>query len=477
VRLFGFEVTIRRKQPTLPSNYYSGYGTGGWWPIVREPFTGAWQRNMELRGDGLYHAVYACITLIASDVAKCRLRLVEEIEPDIWQEVRDINSPFMPVMRKPNVYQNRIQFFENWVTSKLITGNTYVLKARDERGIVTDLYVLDPVRTKPLVAPDGEVFYQVTRDNLAGVQQDQVVVPASEIIHDMMSLRYHPLCGIPPMAPAALAATHGLNIQRSAITLFANDSRPGGFLTAPGAMNQETVDRLKADWESQFTGANRGRIAILPNALEWKPMVQNAVDAQLIEQLGMTGKMVCSSFGVPPYKVQIGDAPSHANVGALNTAYYTDCLQKHLEAIELALDEGLGLTNVAGKRYGTEFDTDSLMRMDTATMLKALSDGVRGGFLAPNEARRRLGYKAVVGGDSPMMQHQDYSLEALAKRDAKDDPFASAAAAPAQASEDDEPDEDEDIEAARTLLRLELKQQLQLESFIERIEGDIAAAA
>ena len=85
---------------------------GGWWPIVREPFTGAWQRNMEERADTLiaYHAVYACITLIASDIAKCRLRLVEETADGIWTETK--SPAFSPVLEKPNNYQTRIQFIE-----------------------------------------------------------------------------------------------------------------------------------------------------------------------------------------------------------------------------------------------------------------------------------------------------------------------------------------------------------------------------
>jgi phage portal protein BeeE len=44
--------------------------------------------------------------------------------------------------------------------------------------------------------------------------------------------------------------------------------------------------------------------------------------------------------------------------------------------------------------------------------------------LAPNEARRRLNLKPVTGGDTPYLQQQNYSLEALSKRDSKDDPFA-----------------------------------------------------
>ena len=41
-------------------------GRGGWWPIIRESFTGAWQRNDEWTTDTVlaHHAVYACITRI-----------------------------------------------------------------------------------------------------------------------------------------------------------------------------------------------------------------------------------------------------------------------------------------------------------------------------------------------------------------------------------------------------------------------------
>ena len=40
-------------------------------------------------------------------------------------------------------------------------GNTYVLKQRDERGVVVALYVLDPTKVTLLVAPDGAVYYQL----------------------------------------------------------------------------------------------------------------------------------------------------------------------------------------------------------------------------------------------------------------------------------------------------------------------------
>ena len=43
----------------------------------------------------------------------------------------------------------------------MLHGNTYVLKQRDERGVVVALYVLDPSKVKPLVTPDGAVYYEL----------------------------------------------------------------------------------------------------------------------------------------------------------------------------------------------------------------------------------------------------------------------------------------------------------------------------
>ncbi len=119
-------------------------GRGGWYPLVREPYTGAWQKNDEWTADTVlaYHAVYACITLIANDIGKLREKLVEKDSDGIWSEIT--SGAFSPVLRRPNRYQNHIQFKQWWITSKLIRGNAYALKQRDNRGIVTALYLLDP---------------------------------------------------------------------------------------------------------------------------------------------------------------------------------------------------------------------------------------------------------------------------------------------------------------------------------------------
>lgn len=394
----------------------------GWWPIIRESTSGAWQRNQEITVDTVltFGAVFACVTLIASDIAKMRLRIVELDSNGIWNEV-DVPA-FSPVLRKPNRYQTRIQFVESWMNSKLIHGNTYALKQRDERNTVAAMYLLDPLRVRPLVAPDGAVFYELKKDLLSQLEDDNVIVPASEIMHDRWNCLYHPLVGVSPIHAAGLAALQGIRIQNNSTVFFANGAQPGGVLTAPGAISQETADRIKARWETEFGGVeNSGKVAVLGDGLKYEGMMMKSTDAQLIEQLRWTAENVCTCFHVPAYMVGVGPPPNYNNIEALNQQYYSQCLQILIESKELVLDEGFGLApdKVNGRRLGTEFDIDDLLRMDSATLMTTVKDGVGAGIFSPNEGRKKFNLSPKQGGESPYLQQQNFSIAALARRDAQ----------------------------------------------------------
>ncbi len=401
---------------------------GGWVNLIRESFAGAWQQNIVVDFNSVlsYNAVYACITLIASDISKLCVELVQEDADGIWTEV---SSPaYSPVLRKPNRYQNRIQFWEGWILSKLMRGNTYVLKVRDNRQVVTALYVLDPNRVRVLVADDGSVWYQLNHDNLSGLAE-AITVPASEIIHDRFNCLFHPLVGTSPIYAAGVAATQGLAIQNNSAKFFGNKSQPGGVLTAPGSISDETAGRLKEAWDTKFSGENAGKVAVLGDGLKYERMALTAEESQLIDQLKWTAEVVCSVFHVPPYKIGVGQMPTNNNVQALNTEYYSQCLQALIESAELCMDEGLGIGEgvpIGDKKaiYGTEFDVDNLLRMDSLTQMEVLKNA--SGIMEVDEMRGKIGLKKTKGGNAVFLQQQNYSLPALAKRDAQDDPFASA---------------------------------------------------
>lgn len=417
--------------------------------MIRESFTGAWQQNVTLDAATVlaYYAVFACQTLISSDIAKCCLRLVQEDADGIWTPTE--SAAFSPVLRKPNHFQTTQQFIETWVLSLLTRGNAYILKQRDERRVVVRLYVLDPSRVKPLVTVDGAVYYELRRDDMSGLPEETVTVPASEIIHDRMNTLFHPLVGLSPIYACGLAAMQGLSIQSNSQKFFTNGSMPGAIITAPQGITPEQAATLKTNWETNFSGNNYGKVAVLGGDLKFNGLTMNAVDAQLIEQLKWTGVDVCACHHVPPYLIDIGDPPPYANIDPVIQKYFNQCLQARFLGIENGLDEGLGLTKrINGVQLGTEFDINDLIWMDQAARNKAASDGIGSGGMSPDEARKRFFQLGKVpGGDTPYLQQQYFSLAALAKRDAAD-PFSKPEPAPAAPAADANAADDEELMAA-----------------------------
>jgi HK97 family phage portal protein len=416
VRLFGYEIARVRAQ-TLQG--VSPTGGGGWYGLIRESFGGAWQRGVSVdapRDILSFPGVFAPFTLIASDIAKMRLKLVQEDDNGICEEVKD-GSPFLKVLQKPNHYQNRIKFIEQWIVSKLLYGNTYALKQREGRTMVDKLYILDAQRVKPLVAESGDVFYELSADHLSGIPAT-VTVPASEIIQDSMVSLWHPLVGVSPNYGAGHSATMGNRIQRNSTKFFDNMSRPSGSLTSPGKISDELAARLKQEWDANFSGGNLGRTAVLGEGLKYEAMTIPAQQAQLIEQLKISGEQIAACYHMPLFKIG-GPIPIGSTIDALQQIYYSDCLQSFIESFELCMDEGLELK----PGYHVEFDLDGLLRMDSAALIASEAEAVKGGIKAPNESRKRLNLPPMDGGDSIYMQQQWFSLEALAKRDALPNPF------------------------------------------------------
>lgn len=391
---------------------------GGWRSIINEPFAGAWQQNQELKREDVlsFNAVFACISLISQDMGKLWLNLKKEND-GIFETVKDKR---FGLIEKPNKLQTRQQFIESWIISKLTRGNTYVLKYRDAFGEIIGLYVLNPDLVTPLIDDFGNAFYQINTDKAARVDTS-ITLPASEIIHDRFNCFYHPLVGLSPIMACGLSAGMGLSIQKNAASFFGNMSRPSGILVAPGPIDSDKAAAIRAKWNANYSAGNYGQTAILGDGMTYVPMSVAASDAQMLEQLKYSGEVVCSVFHVPAFKVGMGSLPAGIKTGDQNEIYYADCLQGLIEAIETLLTEHLELQRFG---YSIEFDLDSLIRMDAASQMTYLKDGVAAGLIAPNEGRQKLNLKPVTGGESPLIQQQNYSLQALAKRDAKDDPFS-----------------------------------------------------
>lgn len=437
MKIFGLDISVKKAFQSVGNGYRMA------WRTTLEPFSGAWQQNVEeKRGDLItYPTLYACLYRISSDIGKLPYMLMVSTPEGISRLAPQPQQAAYAVLQEPNNFQTQGQFREYWMLSKLTQGNTYVLKRRDQRGVVVDLYILDPERVMPLVTDAGEVYYQLYTDPLNTIPKDypaaNLIVPASEIIHDRCMTVHNPLIGIPPLAAAYWPALKNMKIMRSATEFFANNAQPGGILTAPAGMSDEDAKSVKEYWTTNFTGSNAGRIAIIGADMKFTAFAQKSVDSQMVEQMRYSDEQICQPFGIPPFKVGIGTIPSGLGVDGVNQLYYQDALQTHIEHMEALLDKGLQIK----KPLGVELDLEPLLRMDQAKRAEVSAKLVGAGIETPNEGRLRFNYKPLEGGDTVYLQQQDFPLDQV-RLNKIAQPLAGTDPAPEPAPADEPPADD-----------------------------------
>jgi hypothetical protein len=71
------------------------------------------------------------------------------------------------------------------------------------------------------------------------------------------------------------------------------------------------------------------------------------------------------------------------------------------------------LTTIERQKYLLAFDVRELLQPSEADRVKSSKEGVTGGIITPNEARKMIGLKPLPGGDSLYLQQQMMPVEQL----------------------------------------------------------------
>jgi hypothetical protein len=149
----------------------------------------------------------------------------------------------------------------------------------------------------------------------------------------------------------------------------------------------------------------------------------------MVEQMRYSDQQICQPFGIPPFKVGIGEIPSGLGVDGVNQLYYQDALQPHIEHMEALLDKGLRIS----RPLSVQMDLEPLLRMDEAKRAEVETKLVGGKIKTPDEGRARFNLAPTGGGDTLWGQNQDYPLGMLADRKEWDPAMQPPAPAPAPA--------------------------------------------
>ena len=411
------------------------------WPVTW------WQQGYRTPMPDQNSAVEACIGAISQTIAMLPLAHWRENAKGGSERVK--NSAASRVLRKPNNYQTKADFFLNLVRAELLRGNGYALAQRNGRQEISALHPVQPSSLYPFVSElDGSIYYQFSQTPV-GQEFDPVVEDlfrSDDVLHIRMHTPLHPLVGETPMTAAALAIDGGNAIQKASAAFHANMSRPSGYLKVPGALKADLAESLRGEWQAAYTGVSSGRIAVLQGGVEWQTLSMNAVDAAIIDSYKMTIADIARVFRVP--LAIIGDNTStYNNTEVLMKFWLATGLGYMLEHLELALDALFALP----EGEWIAFDTDYLQRADFAARIEGLVRGVQGALFTPNEARAREGLPAVPFGDEPRVQAQVVPLSYASQAPGESAPSAPSTDPPnPSGEEEEEPEAEEEPEEEDT---------------------------
>lgn len=405
----------------------------------RSPWGNFWFSQVPFRGTAAsvdsdsamrLTAVYACVRIIAEDVAKLPFTMMRPRAGGGRDQVRD-HWLYRLFARRPNEFQNPFEFREMMQGHLELRGNAYAKIVGNGRGEVTDLIPIHPDRVTIEPLNDGNWRYRVKN----GSGADTPLV-RGEVFH-LRGLSLDGIQGVSPIAAARESVALGLAAQSYGQRFFANDARPGGWIEYPGNFKDaEARNLFREAYQSMQSGENRGKVSVLEYGMKFHEVAVTNEDSQFLETRQMQIGEIARLFRVPPHKIGDLSKATFSNIEQQSIEYVTDSLTPRLVRWEEAIEYSF-LGDEADVELDVEFPVRSLLRGDTAARSTYYSSGINAGWLTRNEARDDDGRNPLDGLDEPLVPLNMVEEDNLEAREAAGGPPAMAPTEPAETVDPD----------------------------------------
>jgi len=319
------------------------------------------------------------------------------------------SHPLIDLLARPSPQYAGNEYFQALYSFLLLSGNSYAVYSL-VGGQPRELHLLRPDRIK--IIPSKTQIptayeYQIDGRTVAKYDVD-TETGDSEVKHFKM---WHPTddyYGLSPIQAAAFDIDQHNMAARHNLGLLQNGARPSGAVifkpTDDSGINIQLSDsqrqQLMSDLNMRFSGThNAGRPMLLEGDFDWKEMGLSPKDMDFLELKNMSARDIALCFGVPSQLVGVPDSQTYNNVSEARLALYEDTIIPLIRRVESDLNEWLAPK--FGEDISIRYDIDSIPAMAERRKktYENVVQAVREGIISRNEARERLGYEPISGGD------------------------------------------------------------------------------
>ncbi|MDF7639956.1 phage portal protein [Lactobacillus sp. ESL0791] len=273
------------------------------------------------------------VTLIASDIASCQFKNY---------------PPTITVLNNPSTMISSYNFWQSAYAQLLLTGNSYLLVARDKNNLPASLEQIPTSQVELNLADDGKsISYQINFDD----DRPNIEVASTEMIH----LRL--LCtgegdntlakfiGISPLESLANTLRVSQNSDRLTLKQLEKAILPSNVITLPVKTNKEGKDKVRREFEAQYTGDNAGSTLVLDNSATLSQLQINADVAKFLNTIDADAGRIATAFGIPASYLSPNKSDNQSNVSQIQSLY-VNSLTRYIDPIVSELKMKLQLPNL-----------------------------------------------------------------------------------------------------------------------------------
>lgn len=339
--------------------------------------------------------VFRCVNKIAVKTASIDLRLFK-LKNKAGDKTELFVHDALDILYRPNPFQTKGEFFEKYMINKLLAGEAFILKVRENGpgSKVRELWNLRPDMMTLVIDKNDPKIIKGYKFNL---NSQEVVFAPEDIIHDAYPSPLDDFGGISALAPARVRVDTEQFASQYQANFFKNNARPDFILSSDTKIDARQKEEIKERWEKRHKGVDKsGKGAFLEGGLKYQQVSISQREMDYIESMRFTRDDILVAFGVPKPIVAITDDVNLANAETGMQIFLNETIVPEIKRLTEKLNEHF-IYPEYGDIYFIEYDESFLPtneRSDAETDAILLTSGV----LMINEAREKRGLEPIVGG-------------------------------------------------------------------------------
>ena len=343
-------------------------------------------------------ALWQGVSMISGDVAKIPLEIYRRADGNTDREVFNSHPAYRLVRRRPNRRQSAYDLRRQMILHALIWGNAYAIIERNGAGQPIGLLPLLPDRTYCNDSYYNDHSERVIYQSEIGGKLEYF--DEYDIFH-LKGISFDGVHGLELFAYARDVIGKILARENFSSKFFKHGGRIGGTLQLKNVKDKQSRDRKETEFRRLYEDPDAAfKTVVLRDFAQFHAAQSSFKDTQMVEIEQNDVRTVARLLNVPPHKLGAQGTTSYSSLEQENQAYYDNCLSHWLTGLESECHLKLFSEpeQLANEIY-FEHTVGALLWADSKTVSGIGSQGVRGGWLRPNEVRHWFNLPRDPDGD------------------------------------------------------------------------------